>query len=677
MWNYVFLLHLIMRQILDCYFVYAENYPDAVDSIGRDKLVRDFFANKALPMISVKCSPYHIGSTSLIMGDAAHAMVPFYGQGMNCGMEDCVVFDELLELYNDDLSQVLPAYTKQRNPDAEAIVDLAMYNYIVMRDLVNSKLFLLRKKWDDLLSSLFPRTWTPLYTMVTFTRVRYHLCIANKEWQDRIAEHQLKTSTRRLQCVTDHGGENNMATHIPGIYEENLRNSIKSCKLLVVGAGGIGCELLKNLVLTGFEEIEVIDLDTIDVSNLNRQFLFHKQHVGRSKSEVARESTYGVPFYQKFTVVMNALDNRAARNHVNRMCLAAGVPLVESGTAGYLGQVTVIQKGLTECYECQPKPTQKTFPGCTIRNTPSEPIHCIVGEAGQSALDDAANDTGNVERVSTRGWATSHDYNSKKLFSKLFSDDIQYLLSMDKLWEKRRRPTPLDWDKIQDKAMAGNIVPAIATTNAIIAGLIRLLVPCVLDKPNPKCYVCSEKPELCVRLNIEKTTVRTLEDKILKSALNMVAPDVEISDGKGTILISSEEGETEANSDKMLKEFNVVDGTRLNCDDFLQNYTLMVNLIHSDKLEDGVEFEVIGNPDELKKAQEEQAKMDTDAGDSSNGPAGAGASSAVPSDDENDLVCLDDEQDAAKKRKIEEDEERKPAKKLRSATPDDDDIIIL
>ncbi|XP_042209530.1 SUMO-activating enzyme subunit 2-like isoform X2 [Homarus americanus] len=624
-----------------------------------------------------------------------------------------------------------------------------------------------------------------------------------------------------------------MATHIPGIYEENLRNSIKSCKLLVVGAGGIGCELLKNLVLTGFEEIEVIDLDTIDVSNLNRQFLFHKQHVGRSKSEVARESalrfnpkakitayhdtitksTYGVPFYQKFTVVMNALDNRAARNHVNRMCLAAGVPLVESGTAGYLGQVTVIQKGLTECYECQPKPTQKTFPGCTIRNTPSEPIHCIVwakhlfnqlfgeadpdedvspdsadpeqvGEAGQSALDDAANDTGNVERVSTRGWATSHDYNSKKLFSKLFSDDIQYLLSMDKLWEKRRRPTPLDWDKIQDKdviedgegliqdqrpwtitecrdifntsvgnlyerlqildddtlvwdkddkdsmdfvtacsnirahifgiqqktrfdvkSMAGNIVPAIATTNAIIAGLIvleamkilqgkieecktvylnrkpnprkRLLVPCVLDKPNPKCYVCSEKPELCVRLNIEKTTVRTLEDKILKSALNMVAPDVEISDGKGTILISSEEGETEANSDKMLKEFNVVDGTRLNCDDFLQNYTLMVNLIHSDKLEDGVEFEVIGNPDELKKAQEEQAKMDTDAGDSSNGPAGAGASSAVPSDDENDLVCLDDEQDAAKKRKIEEDEERKPAKKLRSATPDDDDIIIL
>ena len=192
----------------------------------------------------------------------------------------------------------------------------------------------------------------------------------------------------------------------------------------MVGAGGIGCELLKNLVLTGFKNITVIDLDTIDVTNLNRQFLFQKkvklspknvnflslkdnfqnnfrfvsQHVGMSKSKVARESVlefipdanvtalhdsitnpeYGVTFFKGFDMVLNALDNRAARSHVNRMCLAADVPLVESGTAGYLGQVTVIIKGKTECYECQPKPHQKTFPGCTIRNTPSEPIHCIV-----------------------------------------------------------------------------------------------------------------------------------------------------------------------------------------------------------------------------------------------------------------------------------------------------------
>lgn len=134
------------------------------------------------------------------------------------------------------------------------------------------------------------------------------------------------------------------------------------------------------------------------MSNLNRQFLFRKEHVGKSKANVAKESIlafnsniqikayhdsifnqdYGLNFFKKFKLVLNALDNRAARNHVNRMCLAADVPLIESGTAGYSGQVEIIKKGVTQCYECQPKPTQRSFPGCTIRNTPSEPVHCIV-----------------------------------------------------------------------------------------------------------------------------------------------------------------------------------------------------------------------------------------------------------------------------------------------------------
>lgn len=87
---------------------------------------------------------------------------------------------------------------------------------------------------------------------------------------------------------------------------------------------------------------------------------------------------YGVSFFQRFNVVLNALDNRQARNHVNRMCLTADVPLIESGTAGYNGQVELIKKGMTQCYECTPKAAQKSYPGCTIRNTPSEPIHCIV-----------------------------------------------------------------------------------------------------------------------------------------------------------------------------------------------------------------------------------------------------------------------------------------------------------
>ncbi|XP_003977790.2 SUMO-activating enzyme subunit 2 isoform X1 [Takifugu rubripes] len=555
-----------------------------------------------------------------------------------------------------------------------------------------------------------------------------------------------------------------------GSLRKELADSLSSCKVLVVGAGGIGCELLKNLVLTGFKNIEVIDLDTIDVSNLNRQFLFQKKHVGLSKAQVAKESAlqfcptanitayhdsvmnpdYNVEFFKKFVLVMNALDNRAARNHVNRMCLAADIPLIESGTAGYLGQVTVIKKGLTECYECQPKPAQKTFPGCTIRNTPSEPIHCIVwakylfnqlfGEedADQDVSPDmadpeaawnpketaaeslASEKDGDIKRVNTKDWARSIRYDPVKLFNKFFKDDVMYLLTMDKLWKKRKAPIPLDWHHLEKssspqevsgggglkdqqvlgiwgqcqlfrhsvetlysqlqekgegaelvwdkdepaamdfvtaaanlrmhifsmnmkslfdvKSMAGNIIPAIATTNAIIAGLIvleslkilsgqiescrtiflnkcpnlrkKLLVPCILDSPSTNCYVCVSKPEATVKLNVHKTTILFLQDRLLKERFGMVAPDVQIEDGKGTILISSEEGETEANNNKFLSDFGIRNGSRLQADDFLQDYTLLVNVLHTEELERDVEFEVIGDaPDKAPPPQANQEEV--------------------------------------------------------------------
>ncbi|CAI5470384.1 unnamed protein product [Closterium sp. Yama58-4] len=178
--------------------------------------------------------------------------------------------------------------------------------------------------------------------------------------------------------------------------EEKL--AIQKAKVFMVGAGGIGCELLKTLVMTGFHDIELIDLDTIDVSNLNRQFLFRKRHVGQSKAKVAREAAmalcrsasiiahhgsvlqpdFDVSFFSRFSLVLNALDNLPARRHVNRMCLAAGVPLIDSGTTGFLGQVTVHVKGVSQCYECTPKQAPKSYPTCTITNTPSKPVHCIV-----------------------------------------------------------------------------------------------------------------------------------------------------------------------------------------------------------------------------------------------------------------------------------------------------------
>jgi len=147
-----------------------------------------------------------------------------------------------------------------------------------------------------------------------------------------------------------------------------------------------------------------IDLDTIDVSNLNRQFLFRKRHVGQAKASVAAAAAaalargarvdpargdvraHSPAFFRAFDLVVNGLDNLAARRHVNRACLAARVPLVETGTAGVLGQVTVHARGDavgpagadTACYECAPKAAPKAFPVCTIRSTPDKAVHCIV-----------------------------------------------------------------------------------------------------------------------------------------------------------------------------------------------------------------------------------------------------------------------------------------------------------
>lgn len=171
---------------------FRETFPDAMLLIGEEFLKKIFMSSKPLPMVSIKCSPYHVNDKVVIMGDAAHAMVPFYGQGMNAGFEDCIVLNNMLDKHGDNFELALKAYTEHRNPDAKAICELAMYNYVEMRKSVNSKLFLLRKKIDNLLNVIFPNSWIPLYTMVSFSRERYHLCIEKRKWQDKIINRTLQ-----------------------------------------------------------------------------------------------------------------------------------------------------------------------------------------------------------------------------------------------------------------------------------------------------------------------------------------------------------------------------------------------------------------------------------------------------------------------------------------------------
>ncbi|XP_040559934.1 kynurenine 3-monooxygenase isoform X8 [Gallus gallus] len=171
------------EQVLDFFQTY---FPDSIPLIGERELKHDYFLLPAQAMISVKCSSYHLSSHCVLMGDAAHAVVPFYGQGMNAGFEDCLVFDELMDQFHNDLGACLPEFTRLRVPDDHAISDLAMYNYIEMREHVNSTWFIFRKQINNLLHTLMPSTIIPLYTMVTFSRIRYHEALQRWKWQEKI-----------------------------------------------------------------------------------------------------------------------------------------------------------------------------------------------------------------------------------------------------------------------------------------------------------------------------------------------------------------------------------------------------------------------------------------------------------------------------------------------------------
>ncbi|KAI8600010.1 putative ubiquitin-like activating enzyme [Dissophora ornata] len=549
-------------------------------------------------------------------------------------------------------------------------------------------------------------------------------------------------------------------THLETTIGKSLVNSIAEAKVLMVGAGGIGCELLKNLVMSGFRNIEVIDLDTIDLSNLNRQFLFQKQHIKKSKAHIAKasalafnpnvnivsrhqnikEQEFSVDWFKNFDLVMNALDNLDARRHVNKMCLAANVPLIESGTAGYLGQVTVIQKDKTECFDCQPKETPKTFPVCTIRSTPSTPIHCIVwaksylfGLLFGNAEDDddevlAKEDSNDdetakelaalaVESQALKAILASADSEgfAQRVFDKVFYNDIQRLRSMEDMWKTRKPPTPLKYDEIinqvndlpramdattleaitlkdqrvwtlretvevfgdslekltarlketrvsepeanvqfdkddsetldfvtatanlrahvygieeksrfQVKAMAGNIIPAIATTNAIIAGMMvmmafkiinqrladcrtsylaygghrqHLIVSEPLAKPNPKCYICRNS---CIGLKIdtEKSTVQDLINLLEDNSLI----DVEIQESGRVIY----DPDFDDNAEKTLASLQLTDGKFVDIVDE-EDRKIIVYLKHIDSSTLGEKkYDIEGD---LEEALEQQMVM--------------------------------------------------------------------
>jgi kynurenine 3-monooxygenase len=163
---------------------FGEEFPDA-DTL-MPTLVEDFKNNPTGSLVTIRCAPWYYRDTVCLLGDAAHAVVPFYGQGMNAAFEDCIVLDECLGKFANDRERAFAEYFERRKENADALADLAIGNFIEMRDKTASKTFRAKKKLDHLLEAALPGVYLPLYTMVTFTRVPYAQAAQRARLQDRI-----------------------------------------------------------------------------------------------------------------------------------------------------------------------------------------------------------------------------------------------------------------------------------------------------------------------------------------------------------------------------------------------------------------------------------------------------------------------------------------------------------
>lgn len=258
---------------------------------------------------------------------------------------------------------------------------------------------------------------------------------------------------------------------VPG--PETISN-LESAKVLVIGAGGLGCEILKNLALSGFKDIHVIDMDTIDVSNLNRQFLFRAADVGKPKAEVAaRFVERRVPgvkitpyngkiqdkdedYYMQFMLIICGLDSIEARRWINATLVSmaedattpeAVKPLIDGGTEGFKGQARVIIPTISSCIECQLSmhAPRRAIPLCTIATIPRQPQHCIE-------------------------WAHQIAWQEHRKDETLDTDDTEHITWLYQTALKRAQEFSIPGVTYSmTQGVVKNIIPAIASTNAIIA----------------------------------------------------------------------------------------------------------------------------------------------------------------------------------------------------------------
>jgi len=182
---------------------FSEEFPDVVKLIPN--VARQFFTNPASSLITVKCYPWIRKDYFCLIGDAAHAIVPFFGQGMNAGFEDCRILNSLVDKHAHDWFSILEEFQQLRKPDADAIADLAVNNFVEMREKTADPNFLLQKKIEANLHEKYPNAWIPAYSQVTFSpHIRYSEALRNSKKQESIMEEIMKFPGIEKSWKEDH-----------------------------------------------------------------------------------------------------------------------------------------------------------------------------------------------------------------------------------------------------------------------------------------------------------------------------------------------------------------------------------------------------------------------------------------------------------------------------------------
>jgi len=375
---------------------------------------------------------------------------------------------------------------------------------------------------------------------------------------------------------------------------DTIRNTVQ---ILVIGAGGLGCELLKDLALMGFKNIHVIDMDTIDISNLNRQFLFRQNDVGRYKAEVAAEfinkripgtnviahnckiQDYDEDFYTKFHLIVCGLDSIVARRWINGLVMSLlpeqVIPIIDGGTEGFKGNARVILPGMTACIECTLDlfPPQVNFPLCTIAHTPRLPEHCI-------------------EYVKILLWPKENPFSNHANDESIpiDGDDPQHITWIfEKALERANNYGIRGVTYRLTQGVVKRIIPAVASTNAVIAAacameVFKLATSCANPLQNYMVFNDSdgiytyayepEKLEDCLACSQKAKDIQISGDAKLKEFLDILVqePSYQMKNpgattsinGKNKTLymstVSSIEEATRPNLKKSLKELGLESG---------------------------------------------------------------------------------------------------------------------